>query len=1223
MNDVATSAIGAGERAYVAGDDTIAAHSALSERFRDPSERGARGFFSRISSGSRRSETPGSPRSPNGGMALRVSASSAGGPGTLAEALSSAGALTTSLLRLSADQANKSVRLHTLIVTLTSDTTDMTAEAFAHGIQAIVREVIKREELCDEMYAQLIRATRSATTERGARKAWELLKLYAALFAPSRDFIEFVSQYVNEVAERGVSEVQSIARATLQVMKRVSKSATRRHEPTAEEIIAFARGESLRVVVAFLDGTFEDVVYDLTTTVKEAVVELAQAINLQNYGTFSVFTVRRLFGKMSPLLKDSLISEEHHDIGEVAFLSDALADVRKMKTEATSGRVTSMQTGLLFKKRMFRETDESIEEPTFVMLSYLQAKHDFLMGNYPLSRDDSALLAALQLQAEEDPAVVQDLTTIGLSLNKYLPRTMCNTRPTDEWAKHIIAQHTAVRGMSVGEARTAFLRMIQTLPYGHSILFQARRVDDPIGLLPGKVVIGVNKRGVHFFRDVPMEYLYTADLRDIMQFGSAPHAVFFKMRVSGTLHVFQFEISDGESICTALQMHINDVMMKKMADKKATHMNSTSQAQPSNATSASALAEASDKAFADQGNRADGEKKELRDLRSKLDELRGERDEIRERLEQVTEAFHEVNDKLESERSSKAGMAELMQSLEKQLKELKESAAAGERTVTGKLEGLNAIQVKELQDELEIEAERARSIEAQSHEFQQQVVVLQQKLKRSEASHVDELRRFSEQASADAEELRRRCNAAESKVGELEAELQVIRHDMDEQKAVATEEMLVELEELRDLKAQFDTQQTTARELMGAQTQKIKELEEKYTTESTLRRRYFNMLEDLKGKIRVYARTRPLTAIEASQNQKAVLLTPDEYTCSHPWRGEKVNCSYEFDEVFDAKSTQEQVFEDTKYLVQSALDGYNVCIFAYGQTGSGKTFTIYGDELNPGLTPRAITEVMRCVHRDADKFAVKMECYMLELYRDDMIDLLLPTGSNDAPKLEIKKDKKGWVTVPNATVVPVASEQEIIDVIQMGLKMRKTAGTKMNVESSRSHLIFSLVLETTDVQTGSVTRGKLSFVDLAGSERVKKSGAEGDTLKEAQAINKSLSALGDVISALASEQQHIPYRNHKLTMLMSDSLGGNAKTLMFVNVSPTDANVEETQNSLTYATRVRTIKNNSSKSVESKEVQKLNDQIAYWRRKAGEVVSELTEIDESRGVTEGMSNLRT
>lgn len=117
--------------------------------------------------------------------------------------------------------------------------------------------------------------------------------------------------------------------------------------------------------------------------------------------------------------------------------------------------------------------------------------------------------------------------------------------------------------------------------------------------------------------------------------------------------------------------------------------------------------------------------------------------------------------------------------------------------------------------------------------------------------------------------------------------------------------------------------------------------------------------------------------------------------------------------------------------------------------------------------------------------------------------------------------------------------------------------------------------------------------------RVKKSGSAGEALKEAQAINKSLSALGDVISALASEQQHIPYRNHKLTMLMSDSLGGNAKTLMFVNVSPTDSNLDETQNSLTYATRVRTIKNDPTKSESNKEVLKLKKQLDYWKEQSG------------------------
>lgn len=189
----------------------------------------------------------------------------------------------------------------------------------------------------------------------------------------------------------------------------------------------------------------------------------------------------------------------------------------------------------------------------------------------------------------------------------------------------------------------------------------------------------------------------------------------------------------------------------------------------------------------------------------------------------------------------------------------------------------------------------------------------------------------------------------------------------------------------------------------------------------------------------------------------------------------------------------------------------------------------------------------------------------------------------------------------NVTVMSISSYDELQSIIERGSEKRHTTGTLMNEESSRSHLILSIIIESTNLQTQSVSRGKvpihicsktdqltthahdflvpslhlglivwilmqLSFVDLAGSERVKKSGSSGNQLKEAQSINKSLSALGDVIGALSTGTPHIPYRNHKLTMLMSDSLGGNAKTLMFVNISPAESNLDETYNSLTYVT---------------------------------------------------------
>ena len=188
------------------------------------------------------------------------------------------------------------------------------------------------------------------------------------------------------------------------------------------------------------------------------------------------------------------------------------------------------------------------------------------------------------------------------------------------------------------------------------------------------------------------------------------------------------------------------------------------------------------------------------------------------------------------------------------------------------------------------------------------------------------------------------------------------------------------------------------------------------------------------------------------------------------------------------------------------------------------------------------------------------------------------------------------VYVRNAELVDVSDGPErIMDVFKAGNKKRKVGSTKMNAASSRSHSILSIVVESTN-PSGKAFFGKLSLIDLAGSERSKKTGATKQQLKEANSINKSLSALGDVIGALTTGADFVPYRNNKLTQLMQDSLGGNAKTLMFVNFSPADYNTEETIGSLTYATRVKTIVNTVEKSSESKEVAVLKAKILSLQR---------------------------
>jgi len=195
------------------------------------------------------------------------------------------------------------------------------------------------------------------------------------------------------------------------------------------------------------------------------------------------------------------------------------------------------------------------------------------------------------------------------------------------------------------------------------------------------------------------------------------------------------------------------------------------------------------------------------------------------------------------------------------------------------------------------------------------------------------------------------------------------------------------------------------------------------------------------------------------------------------------------------------VFDETKRLIQSAIDGYNVCIFAYGQTGSGKTFTIQGSDEMPGLTPRSITEMFRIIS-EMKIFDVHLSCYMVEIYKGELRDLLLAKNTKERPKLEVRFDKDScFVVIKNVFVREINNMDQCNDVFEKGLGQRKTRKTNMNDESSRSHLIFSIVIESTNKLSGKKQKGKLSFIDLAGSESAKKTGTDKEGQAEANAIN--------------------------------------------------------------------------------------------------------------------------
>jgi kinesin family member C1 len=385
-----------------------------------------------------------------------------------------------------------------------------------------------------------------------------------------------------------------------------------------------------------------------------------------------------------------------------------------------------------------------------------------------------------------------------------------------------------------------------------------------------------------------------------------------------------------------------------------------------------------------------------------------------------------------------------------------------------------------------------------------------------------------------------------------------------------------------DSKAQSDSFASMEARLQEA-LRSAEEARQKLIREETERRVLFNKYQELKGNIRVMCRVRPV--LDESEGERAAVSFPDEKTSaeialmgpeerSSLGNVTRKNYPFEFDRVFAPATSNAEVFDEISQLVQSALDGYNVCIFCYGQTGSGKTFTMSSAD---GMIPRATHMIYETITKMKEKsWEYSMEGCFIEVYNEELNDLLVPNGRDGAAagakKLEIRHDEvRKQTTVLHCKTVRLDSADKVETMLHQAQNNRSVAATKSNERSSRSHSVFILKLTGENTATGERCEGTLNLVDLAGSERLKQSGAEGDRMKETQSINKSLACLGDVIEALGRGSGHVPYRNSKLTHLLQYSLGGNSKTLMFVMVSPLEAHLKETLTSLRFATKVRLV----------------------------------------------------
>ncbi|WJX53950.1 hypothetical protein P8452_39889 [Trifolium repens] len=393
----------------------------------------------------------------------------------------------------------------------------------------------------------------------------------------------------------------------------------------------------------------------------------------------------------------------------------------------------------------------------------------------------------------------------------------------------------------------------------------------------------------------------------------------------------------------------------------------------------------------------------------------------------------------------------------------------------------------------------------------------------------------------------------------------------------------------------------------GIKLKGLAEAADNYHVLLTENRKLYNEVQDLKGNIRVYCRVRPFLSGQSQKHTSVEFIGDDgELIISNPLKqGKESRKLFKFNKVFGQAASQEEVFLDTRPLIRSVLDGFNVCIFAYGQTGSGKTYTMSGPSLSSksdwGVNYRALHDLFHISQSRKSSIDYEIGVQMVEIYNEQVRDLL---SSNEIKYMKFlfldlhtlgiwNTTKPNGLAVPDASMHSVNSMKDVLELMNIGLMNRATSATALNERSSRSHSVLSIHVRGTEVKTNTLLRGCLHLVDLAGSERVDRSEATGDRLKEAQHINKSLSALGDVIFALAQKSPHVPYRNSKLTQLLQSSLGGQAKTLMFVQLNPDVASYSETISTLKFAERVSGVELGAARSnKEGRDVRELMEQMA-------------------------------
>lgn len=541
------------------------------------------------------------------------------------------------------------------------------------------------------------------------------------------------------------------------------------------------------------------------------------------------------------------------------------------------------------------------------------------------------------------------------------------------------------------------------------------------------------------------------------------------------------------------------------------------------------------------------------------------------------------------------------------------------------------IQKSKIEEDRELEEQDVARLMKEKDHSDLEISLLRQELERAKRMHEESRFQLETQAKETKAELEKKVqelecllNDSRNRVNELEAFSESKSQRWRKKELTYRSFIDVQSQALRELRVAsvsvkqhvLKTQRKCLEEFnyLGANLKGLADAAQNYHAILTENRKLYNEIQDLKGNIRVYCRIRPfLPGQSAKQTTIEYIGDNGELVVTNPLKqGKDSHRLFKFNKVFGPVASQEEVFLDTQPLIRSVLDGYNVCIFAYGQTGSGKTYTMSGPDVTSqgdwGVNYRALNDLFQLSQSRRSSIIYEVGVQMVEIYNEQVRDLL----SSDGPQKRLgiwTTAQPNGLAVPDASMHPVKSTTDVLELMNIGSMNRAVGATALNERSSRSHSVLSVHVRGADMETDAVLRGCLHLVDLAGSERVDRSEATGDRLKEAQHINKSLSALGDVIFALAQKTPHVPYRNSKLTQVLQSSLGGQAKTLMFVQLNPDIDSYLETISTLKFAERVSGVELGAARSnKEGRDVRELMEQVASLKDTIGKKDQEIERL---------------